>query len=305
MTQSDSKLSSPSEKAEQANRELDATKSAISNDLKELGQHLSPEHLKGEAKQLVEEAKQGARDLIQEAKDNVSKSITDAKDHAVESISNAADTVGRGARQVGGFVADNAVPLTLIGLGAGWLYYSTRQRSHAYSDMDWETDETSDLTRKSRRLMRDGRDKAEDAWHRAEGAASDLKHRAGDVASDLKHRAGDVASDLKQRAGQTADKVSQKASDLSRNMMTQIDHASERSKRFAHDEPLIVAAAAVVAGMGLAALIPATELEGRTLGPTRDRLFRQVKDTVRTSTDAASEAFDAVKRNVQQTTSSI
>jgi ElaB/YqjD/DUF883 family membrane-anchored ribosome-binding protein len=290
MTQSDPKSSSPSVKAEQANRELDATKSAISNDLKQLGQHLSPEHLREEAKQLVDEAKQGARDLVQEAKDNVSKSITEAKDHAVESLSNAADTVGRGARQVGGFVAENAVPLTLIGLGAGWLYYSTRQRTQVSSDMDWE----SDATYKTKRFVRDGRDKVEGAWHRAE-----------DVASGLKHKAGDMASDLKERAGQTADMVGQKASDLSRNMKTQIDHASERSKRFAHDEPLIVAAAAVVAGMGLAALIPSTDMEARTLGPTRDRLFRQVKDTVRTSTEAAGEAFDAVKRNVQQTTSGI
>ncbi len=147
----------------QIESEIGRTRSAISDDIRELGDRLSPEHLKQDAKALLRDAKEEATDMLRTAKNNAIESVTDT----VHEISDRARRAGSAAT---GFAATHAVPLTLIGVGAGWLMLSLRRdRATADSPHRAATGEVP---------------------HRA--ATADLPHRA----VELGHRASDAIMEV-------------------------------------------------------------------------------------------------------------
>jgi ElaB/YqjD/DUF883 family membrane-anchored ribosome-binding protein len=284
MTTLDSK--SPDKKTpHQIESEIDRTRSAISDDIRALGEKLSPEHLKQEAKEVLRDAKEEATDMLRTAKDHAIESVTDT----VHELSDRARRAGTAAT---GFASTHAVPLTLLGLGAGWLLLSLRHQrmmsegSHAMYHRD-DRYNRADGSARGDHLLDGARERVgefadhaaaqiESAKTSVKGAVSELSHRA----AELTHRASDAVVSVSHDAGEQARRATAAARD------------------FTHENPLAVGALALAAGVGVGLLLPSTPVENDLMGSSRDRLVgdaRYAADRVRhMAEDAASELKGAI-----------
>ena len=104
----------------------------------------------------------------------------------------------------------------------------------------------------------DGRWQVSRATEKASGVVSDLKDRATDVASSVSDYAGDVGRTISAQTSQIAGQAQ-----------------STLQAGFGHvlrEQPLALVVLGLAAGAAVATLLPATEVEERTLAPTRDAI---------------------------------
>jgi hypothetical protein len=162
--------------------EIDRTRDVISEDLGALGEKLSPENIKEEAKEQVKQA-------AVEAKDAAMEKLRDAKDAAKQKIR---DTTNAVADTTRGFVRENAVPLALIGMGAAWLVMRNRRRSRdAWTSPRREVRGYADYEVVSR-----ARDRTRELGERTRHAVTDGAVRARDLAERGLSRVRDTSREL-------------------------------------------------------------------------------------------------------------
>lgn len=266
--------------------EISQTRSAISEDIKALGDRLSPENLK-----------QGAKEVLRDAKEEATDMLRTAKDHAIESVTETMSELGDRARRAGhvttDFVSANAVPLTLIGIGAGWLMMTMRHQRSTSGDRifrsgwqergeDWPEDfdyaesRTHQLAEKAREGAGELRERTVELRDRTTEKLSAVRERVKEKASDLGHRAGELSHQARER----------------------LDAAQHRSRDFARENPVAVGALAVAAGVGVGLLLPMTRSENRLMGPARDRLLGEARQTAervgRTAREAVGDLREAI-----------
>ncbi len=285
MTALDSK--SPDKKTpHQIESEIVRTRSAISDDIRALGEKLSPEHLKQEAKEVLRDAKEEAANMLRNAKDHAIESVTDT----VHELSDRARRAGTAAT---GFASTHAVPLTLLGLGAGWLMLSLRhQRMMSEGSRSMYHRNASNQTGGSARgdgnhLLDSARERVGEFADHAAAQIDSARANVKEAVSDLSHR----AAELTHRASDTVASVSHDASEQARR-------ASAAARDFTHENPFAVGALALAAGVGVGLLLPSTPAENNLMGASRDRLVgdaRYTADRMRhMAQDAASELKDAI-----------
>jgi ElaB/YqjD/DUF883 family membrane-anchored ribosome-binding protein len=270
---------------EQLREEIARTRSALSNDVAALGDKLNPETLKENAREMIHEAKdaakEGAKEMFRDAKDAAIGSMRQAKDQAVETISETVHVLGQRAQDMGSstasFVSAHAVPLSLVGLGVGWLMLSlsngrrSRARGDSYGYYDREL----------------GLEPEHGLGERARGAVSAARERVGEVASRASHTLSDKSEQLRERAGEVGSQLVRRASDA-RERASELGHrayegigrASERARDFGEENPLAIGLIALAAGVGVGLLLPATRRENRLMGETRDRLAENARRTI-------------------------
>lgn len=127
--------------------EIARTKSAITDDLRVLSERFSPQQLREGAREVMRDARVEASHLIREAKEATIDSLIGVKDRTVESVKDSvheavesvkdsvhekvnllgtqARVLGTNARHAGeltvNFISSNALAVSLVGFGAGWL----------------------------------------------------------------------------------------------------------------------------------------------------------------------------------------
>lgn len=314
----------PKKTREQIEQEIERTRSALSNDIHALGEKLSPEHLKENAKEVIREvkhaatdsireARSAASDSIREAKDAAVGSLRDAKDHAIESVSETVGVIGRGAQRAThittDFVSAHAVPLTLVGLGIGWLMLSmnhqTRRESQRYvgsrydreydraprgsfsaGDADWERYEDSYARRQGNSLAEEARQRASAIAQRASHGLDETRSKVSETVQAARGRVDDAvsglreqASGIRQHAVELGGELREQASDIGHQAYEQLQRAQVRTREFSSENPLAVGALAIVAGVGVGLLLPATRRENQLLGETRDRVWDDAQRT--------------------------
>jgi len=243
----------PKKTREQIQEEIERTRSALSNDIHALGEKLSPEHLKEGAKDVIREAKTAAADSIREArtvatdsireaKDAAFGSLREAKDHAIESVSETVGDIGRRAQRVGyatsDFVSTHAVPLTLVGLGVGWLMLSMnhqKKRSQGYLQSRNEYDREYDRAPRGSFASSSDWDRYDDAYARREGyarrqassIAEEARQRASAVAQRAQHGLEETGNKLRETVEAARSRVDSGLSDLRGQAADLRQHASE------------------------------------------------------------------------------
>jgi hypothetical protein len=122
---------------------------------------------------------------------------------------------------------------------------------------------------------------------------------AADYAGDLRDKVTDAASGY---AATVADTVSDYADNARRNLsagsdrvMSQAHTTYQTASEAIREQPIMIAALGLVAGAAVAALLPATEVERRTLGVARDAIAEVAGKTGETLIEAAGEAGDRLK----------
>jgi ElaB/YqjD/DUF883 family membrane-anchored ribosome-binding protein len=224
------------------------------------------------------------------------------------------EQVGDQTRRAGSaaksFIVANAMPLGLIGVGAGWLIASRRheravprpvhvptsvERYNYYADEAYRgrapdpvggTIPGADRTQMSHVVTEH------------EGPA----HRK---LESVKHDVSHTARDLYGRASATFDRAQHKLGDTAAHGRDVMQHKYQRvqqaSRDFAHDNPLAFALGTLVTGLGVGLLLPPTSREDKLLGPSRER-FRQNLREVR---NAAQDVSRVAKQTATDTMASV
>jgi len=258
---------------EEIEREIEATRERMSRDIDELGERLSPDNLKRQAKEAIT-----------------------GKAHEV--VSN----VGAGARRTGfrmmDFIQENTSLVAAMGLGAVWLIQQ-RNRSEISGDRMARFAYTGPERRGSGLTGRIA-DRAGEVRHaigdRVGGATETVSERAG----ELKERARERASDLAERAEELGSGARERARELGHRAQEQTRRARSGLERLMDDNPLAVAAGVAVLGLAAGLLVPETERERRTFGPVRDDLAERAQTTASRIKDATVEAGQELKDAVQE-----
>lgn len=293
--------------------EIDQTRGAITGDLRTLGERLSPEHLREEAKQVMSDAKDMAVDALHEAKDVATNTFREVKESAMETVNDKVgeirDNVRRVEHEAVGFLRQNAVPLALIGIGAAWFVSNRRSR-----DRDWDGDyaprghgrwrypersEGNALGETRERLSRAGdttRDYAYRAKDRARDWAEQAEHRVEGVAGQVRGFAEREVDQARGLARDARDRIGRATSHARDVAERELHQARDFSIRATETHPLAVGAAAIAAGVCVGLLIPETDRENELLGPQRARLM----DGARGALEDAKQATTAIKDTAKE-----
>jgi ElaB/YqjD/DUF883 family membrane-anchored ribosome-binding protein len=254
-------------------REIEATRERMSRDIDELGDRLSPDNLKRQAKDAIT-----------------------GKAH--EMVSN----VGAGARRTGfrmmDFIQENTSLVAAMGLGAVWLIQQ-RSRSEISGDRMARFAYTGPERRGSGLTQRIA-DRAGDVRHAIGSAVGSATETVSERAGELREQARDRAGDLAERAEELGSGARERARDLGHRAQEQTRRARGGVERLMKDNPLAVAAGIAAIGLAAGLLVPETERERRTLGPVRDDLAERAQTTASRIKGAAVEAGQEVKDAVQE-----
>jgi len=208
---------------------------------------------------------------------------------------------GEFATNFGRTVAQNPIPVTLLGLGALWLMCSGphaqagsngRSDEFAGRERDWgdaRTEASGVTGEKATQWGRDARDRISGAME----TARDYAQGAGDTAREYAHTAGD-----------TARRAAHRAQDYASTARHQATRASETAKHVIDDYPLVVGAVGLAVGAIAAALLPSTRRENELMGTTADE-FKQaasqvVREQVEPIREVAKSATEAAVEEAQR-----
>ena len=250
----------------QVERDIDHTRSEMSETLDALSDRLDPGHLK-------EQAMDQAKDFLAGPASDVGTSILDT-------------------------VKEHPVPALAAALSIGWLVVKSGE-----SDQDRRFEEEhyqrtgrypapgyAGYVRRNRRqygYYDTGDYGGTYDSNKDDGSDRSLADKASDKASDVKNKAKDKASDL-------ADQASDKLDDVGDQMHRYQRRASNWLEQQLHESPMLVGAVALAAGALVGLSVPETRKEDELMGRQSDRLTRQAKDL-------ADEKLDQAKQVVQET----
>jgi hypothetical protein len=277
-----------------------------------------------EVKAKAVEVKDVVADKAIELKDEAAEKLSDAKDAVVETLDEAGEQAKRIGAEAWRFTSANAVPLALIGIGAGWLFANskrsksepqhTRALSSRYEDYDLEDelDPTYDaFARESARPRQRGRRivagrAPTPATTRAGSTARRSESKPREQASGLASHAGDAARTAQHKiedgAAQGAEYLRRGAAQTSDYVRKNVVRARDATVTFADENPLALALATLVAGVGVGMLLPSTDRETQLLKPAREKFDRLIGDAREAATDVAQVARETANDSFQALT---
>lgn len=307
-------LRDPSVSPETIEADIGETRSAISEELRAIGEKLSPENLKQEAKERVMEVKDAAVAKVREAKDRAVGRVRDYKDSAVESVTHAGQVTG-------GYMRSNAVPLSLMAIGLGWLIASNRKKKRARGD--WMAPQRPYRTFRGREEVGEyvygtdveagdyglgadyERDYAEGEMRSGDMLAGEQwtpGPDVGDKAKQAKHRVEEGTQRLVESAEHKLSTGKRRAREMGHKAQEKFRQGRVRSREIALDNPLAVGAAALAAGVGVGLLLPSTRKEDQLLGRQRDRLIGEAREGVQELGRGLKQTTREVKSAVTEPT---
>lgn len=246
-------------------KRIEETRGEMSETINAIEEKLSLENI---SEQVTEQVTEKASEMYETVKDTVYEAT----------ISKAGKFMKKASREINKSgiiekVSGNPLPLFLISLGAGMLFFKsgkTENRIGDYSNnrqRNLSANNSNDSTIKN-------------AGQKISGAASSAYDTVANTADSVSETVSDVA-------GNTVDTIGQYGS-----------KARDQYDYYISENPLAVGAVALAAGALVGLAIPATEYEDRMMGETRENLISK-------ATDKASETVDKVKDIAANTLSSV
>jgi ElaB/YqjD/DUF883 family membrane-anchored ribosome-binding protein len=249
---------------EDIEREIEQTRNRVSRDIDELGNKLSPQNLKEEAKSAIKGAAQGA-------------------------VSNVGEQARRTGSRLVEVIRENPLPVIAVGAGVTWLL-TQRSRSEVSGG------------RMARYAYTGPERRQGESWQSGSGirgrvggtvsgvkdSVSGVKDSVSEAASSVAERAGE----FKERAGERIGELGGEARRQARRIKTNLEHTAE-------ENPLALAIGAAVVGLALGMLLPGTRREDEIMGSARDQLVDRAEKTAERVKDAAVEAGRELKETVR------
>jgi hypothetical protein len=236
---------------------VERTRDEVGDTLDAIQERLSPQRLKAQARE----------------------SLRDATIGRVEKMAHKAGGIMSIARE-------NPLPLALIGLGAGWLFFNARRKEHEPRVQFGTPPGRAPEYEASVERVPQG-DGA--PTHRVAGAL----HKVTDVASDVGHRVGHAAGSVAHGVTEGVHDVEERAHDRMVQTRGQYD-----------ESPWIGGALALTLGAAAGLALPHTHREDEMFGERRDELLSRAKDVGREKLDAsrrvAREVIEDTRESVRQ-----
>jgi ElaB/YqjD/DUF883 family membrane-anchored ribosome-binding protein len=249
-------------------REIEETRDRMGRDIDELGQRLSPQNLKQQAKEAITEKGQEI-----------------------------ADKVGAQARYTGSrvvnFIQENPSLVAAMGLGAVWLVQQ-RNRSGISGDRMARYAYTGP-ERRAPSLRRRIGDRASEVRDPLGGSGSAAERIAG-----VKDQAEEVVDRAREQIGEFGQEARARTRELGETAKEQVQRVRGTLERAMDENPLALVAGAAVLGLAVGLLVPESRGERRLMGPARDRLMERVEHTAARVKDAAIEAGQEVQETVRE-----
>jgi len=130
---------------------------------------------------------------------------------------------------------------------------------------------------------------------------SQTTEKASGVVSDLKDRVTDVTSSVSDYAGGIGRTISAQTSQIAGQAQSTLQTGFGRLLR---EQPLAVVAFGLAAGAAVATLLPATEMEERTLAPARDAIAgvtgKMGEDLIAAASDAGQQLSQGIAERVSE-----
>jgi ElaB/YqjD/DUF883 family membrane-anchored ribosome-binding protein len=242
----------------QLEREVDSTRGRIEETLEELRERLSPPLLIEEALGFAKE--NGGADFV---------------------------------RNLGRQVADNPLPVALMGAGLAWLMIAPNRSSDGGSTRAGRLDE---LERTQTMANYDNNRSSEMGdSHDTTGMtekAKEMLSRASDTMGGMRDRASDMMGRAKETTSGAYGKVSGTVGRSMSSAMETVSSAVPNTRglaTFLQEEPMVLAGVGVALGAIIGALLPTTEIEERYIGPTAEQLKEQAKSMAREQWERGKE----------------
>jgi hypothetical protein len=234
---------------------------------------------------------------INRTRSNMSETVDAIQDRLSPSniASNAAETVRNAASETARQVADsdsvqyvrsNPIPSAMVAIGVGglaWMLFGRSESPRRYRrqpargrgswrrpDYDW-----SDYEDRIYSADRSQRYEPGTGYSARSGSYGDRYRSGAETGRDLAGKAGGMADDAQRRARQVTRR------------------ARSGMQRTWDTSPLLVGAAALVAGAIIGAAVPETERENEWLGETRDEMVESVQESVRETVGKVQDAASA------------
>jgi len=251
--------------------DIEETRAGMSDTIDELASRLDPDRLKDNAKEAVRDA------TIGRAQD----AVNSAQERTMEVGNSLMDTVKR-----------NPIPVMLIGLGAGWLYMSSRNQSNDRDGFDYRTTYRGYYGPTSRYY---GPGPYGTTERESPSMTSQVQGKAQNLASQASEQAGEFADQAQQFAGQAQEQVGRYA-DQAQQFAGQ---AQGSIQNFVNSNPLAAAALALGIGFAVGYAVPETRKEDELMGEAHAAAMDKAQTMAQGAIDKVSDS-DTVNQKVNE-----
>ncbi len=235
--------------------------------------------------------------IVADATDRVKTATSERVRHMAESAGETAQGMMRNTRHAtSGFMEgarQNPIPALMIGVGVAWLL-ADRARNH-------DSGRNYRRSSRSQDWRRYGAYGAGDRSYRSQNVSGST---GVDYDDDIEYGYAEYGANYAygdDRSGSGGmRRVTERASGMADNARSTLRRSTRGAQnglqRLLRDNPLLVGAAAIVAGAAVGAALPETERENELMGETRDSMIEKAQDVARNIPNTVQEvAGDAVK----------
>jgi Protein of unknown function (DUF3618) len=201
--------------------------------------------------------------IISEGKDAV-------KTVATERVRNMADNASYTAQNLMETTRENKWPALLIGAGLTWLLIDRAREGREYDNRRYQSAGSRISRARGYQARRNQYDPDYSAGGRTEG---EMDYRTADWPSEGRY-----------------------------GMYDRARSAQSGLSRMLHENPLLVAAAAVLAGAAVGGALPQSEKENELMGEARDRMVDRAQGVAREAADSVRDVASAVQQVASQVT---
>ena len=245
--------------------EIRETRERMGDTIEEIGERLNPNRLK----------------------EQVKENIRDATIGRVETMAqNAVDRVNDTRRTFTNAIRENPIPAAMVGIGLGWLMWSSRQQGAAGPRYTGGAERGRSNV--SARSFTGG---TEFSGPYAEPSAA---FAAGEGVTG---RGGGIGESVKETAGELVDRAQNVAGAVAEQTRTQTRRVQDQF----YENPLAIGTATLALGLAAGLAVPATRQEAELVGDARDRLVDRVRNVARETADKVQDVAERVMDEAQTT----
>jgi predicted small metal-binding protein len=251
---------------EQIQREIQQTRSEMSDTLDAIRDKLSPGEILDQAIAYFRSNSSGSRAGVGE-------------------------TASHWANSLGDTVKQNPVPVALIGAGLAWLMMGGSRHAvrpephtHIYDTHNYDT---------QRATVYGAYNTPASGTHDTHEHSSSLRERARDMASGVQERISAAGERISDAAASARERIGDTAGHLRYQASQQGGKTQETFNYLRDEQPLVLGALGFALGAALGAGLPSTQREDELMGETRDHVLHRAQEIGEEQLDKAKHVASA------------
>jgi ElaB/YqjD/DUF883 family membrane-anchored ribosome-binding protein len=206
----------------------------------------------------------------------------------------AGEESGEFVTNLGRSIRDNPVPITLLGIGLGWLMIADSEKpKHHYSQSYQGPIITPSSTHREKTASEKIHEKAGQMTHGVREKTEQMAHGAREKTEQMAHGAREKVEQVTETARHQFQQLSDRA-----------HYQAEKAKRgftdMFQEHPLVLGGIGLAIGAALGAGLPSTRREDELMGEKRDELVEQAKAKGREQLDKAEHIAGAAQEAARE-----